>query len=70
MVEVFNYTSSIARAFTPGDKVERTADRAQRRANLRRVGRLFRPYKLKLGTVLGLIALSAIMARTVPSLPL
>jgi ATP-binding cassette subfamily B protein len=49
----------VARAFTPADKVERTADRQQRRANLRRVGRLFSPYKVKLGTVLGLIALSA-----------
>src|SRR3954452_21081471 len=46
-------------AFSPRDKVERTTDRQQRRANLRRVGRLFKPYKMKLGTVLGLIAFSA-----------
>src|SRR3954454_5022330 len=58
----------MARAFTPGDKVERTADREQRRANLRRVGRLFRPYRLKLGTVLGLIALSAGLSMISPFL--
>jgi ATP-binding cassette subfamily B protein len=55
-------------AFSPRDKVERTADRDQRRANLRRVGRLFRPYKLKLGTVLGLIAFSAGLSMISPFL--
>jgi ATP-binding cassette subfamily B protein len=34
---------------------ERPADPAVRRANLRRIGRLFSPYKLRLGTVLALI---------------
>src|SRR5436190_4415874 len=38
---------------------ERTADPAVRRANLRRIGRLFAPYKLRLGGVLMLIVLSA-----------
>jgi ATP-binding cassette subfamily B protein len=38
---------------------ERPADPAVRRANLRRVGRLFVPYKLRLGSVLGLIVFSA-----------
>ena len=38
---------------------ERTSDPALRRANLRRIGRLFAPYKLRLGSVLFLIILSA-----------
>jgi ATP-binding cassette subfamily B protein len=38
---------------------ERPADPAVRRANLRRIGRLFAPYKLRLGGVLFLIVLSA-----------
>ena len=38
---------------------ERPADPAQRRANLRRIGRLFTPYKLRLGGVLFLIVVSA-----------
>jgi ATP-binding cassette subfamily B protein len=38
---------------------ERPADPAVRRANLRRVGRLFRPYRLRLGAVLALIGFSA-----------
>ena len=71
IVEEFNYTSGAVRgAFSPRDKPERTADREQRRANLRRVGRLFRPYKGKLGTVLAMIALSAIRPSTVPSFSL
>ena len=37
----------------------RPADRAVRRANLRRIGGLFRPYRLRLGSVLVLIAVSA-----------
>src|SRR3954468_2066307 len=49
----------MARAFSPADKPERTADKAQRRHNLRRVGRLFRPHRQRLGAVLGLIFLSA-----------
>jgi ATP-binding cassette subfamily B protein len=38
---------------------ERTADPATRRANLRRIGRLFLPYKVRLGGVLLLIVVSA-----------
>src|SRR6266542_3646204 len=38
---------------------ERPADPAVRRANMRRIGRLFAPYKLRLGGVLLLIVLSA-----------
>src|SRR5262245_60925603 len=38
---------------------ERTSDPALRRANLRRIGRLFAPYKLRLGSVLLLIVVSA-----------
>src|SRR5919204_4337796 len=38
---------------------ERPADRAVRRAHLRRIGSLFRPYKLRLGGVLLLIVVSA-----------
>jgi len=38
---------------------ERPADPAVRRANLRRIGGLFTPYRLRLGGVLGLIVLSA-----------
>src|SRR6266545_571107 len=38
---------------------ERTSDPAVRRANMRRIGRLFAPYKLRLGGVLLLIVLSA-----------
>jgi ATP-binding cassette subfamily B protein len=38
---------------------ERPADPAVRRANLRRIGRLFVPYKARLGAVLALIVLSA-----------
>jgi len=38
---------------------ERPADPAKRRSNLRRIGRLFAPYKLRLGAVLLLIVVSA-----------
>ena len=41
----------------PREKVERPADKAVRRANLRRIGRLFRPYWAKLGVVTVLILL-------------
>jgi ATP-binding cassette, subfamily B, bacterial len=41
------------------DAPERPADPHQRRANLRRIGRLFTPYKLRLGSVLVLIVASA-----------
>jgi ATP-binding cassette subfamily B protein len=40
---------------------ERPADPAVRKANLRRIMRLFRPYRLRLGSVSGLIVVSAIL---------
>src|SRR5919201_5150422 len=42
-----------------GAPPERPADPALRRANLRRIGRLFAPYRLRLGGVLSLIVASA-----------
>lgn len=47
------------RAFMPREAPERPEDPAVRRANLKRVGRLFRPYKLRLGGLLGLIILTS-----------
>jgi ATP-binding cassette subfamily B protein len=44
---------------TPREVPERTADPEQRRANLRRIGKLFRPYSVRLGGVLLLIVISA-----------
>ena len=49
----------MARAFSPAEKPERTADKAQRKHNLRRVGGLFKAHRRRLGAVLGLIFLSA-----------
>jgi ATP-binding cassette subfamily B protein len=50
----------VTRPFRSADeKPERPADPAVRRANLRRVGRLFRPYRTRLGVVLALIGFSA-----------
>jgi ATP-binding cassette subfamily B protein len=46
-------------SFTPREKVERPADPAVRRANLRRIGKLFRQYRLKLTFVCALIVFSA-----------
>jgi ATP-binding cassette subfamily B protein len=43
----------------PKEVPERPADPAVRRANLRRIGRLFSPYRLRLGSVLLLIVVSA-----------
>jgi ATP-binding cassette, subfamily B, bacterial len=45
--------------FSPREKPERPADKAVRRANLRRIGRLFRPYRAKLGVVAALILVSS-----------
>jgi ATP-binding cassette, subfamily B, bacterial len=45
--------------FSSDEAPERTADPAVRRANLRRIGGLFMPYKLRLGGVLLLIVVSA-----------
>jgi ATP-binding cassette subfamily B protein len=44
------------------------ATTASRRAELRRIGRLFKPYKLRLGSVLALIALSATISLASPFL--
>jgi ATP-binding cassette subfamily B protein len=45
--------------FTSDDPPERPGDPAVRRANLRRVAGLFRPYRIRLSIVLGLILVSA-----------
>ena len=45
--------------FSPREKPERPADKAVRRANLRRIGRLFRPYWPRLGIVALLILVSS-----------
>ncbi|HWE82002.1 MAG TPA: ABC transporter ATP-binding protein [Gaiellaceae bacterium] len=45
--------------FTPREKVERPSDKAVRQANLRRAGRLFRPYWAKLGVVTLLILVAS-----------
>src|SRR3954454_24124522 len=49
----------MARAFSPAEKPERTADKQKRRHNLRRVRGLLRAHRKRLGAVLGLIFLSA-----------
>jgi ATP-binding cassette subfamily B protein len=54
--------------FRVREKPERPEDPTVRRANLRRVARLFRPYKLKLGTVLVLIGVSALLGISSPFL--
>ena len=56
------------RTFEPQDPPERPADPAVRRANLRRVAGLFRPYKARLGSVLVLIAASAVLGMATPFL--
>ena len=55
-------------AFTPREPVERPADPGVRRANLRRVVRLFRPYRARLAVVLGLILVSAALGMASPFL--
>jgi ATP-binding cassette, subfamily B, bacterial len=47
------------RAFDVAEPVDRPADPAVRRANLRRIVRLFRPYRLRLAGVLALILFSS-----------
>jgi ATP-binding cassette, subfamily B, bacterial len=46
-------------AFEVAEPVERPADSAVRRANLRRIVRLFSPYRARLGAVLALIVFSS-----------
>ncbi len=47
--------------FAPREKVERPADKAVRRANLRRIGRLFRGYWPKLSVVTVLIVIASLL---------
>jgi ATP-binding cassette subfamily B protein len=56
------------RRFWTPEEVERTADPETRRANLRRIGRLFLPYRYRLGAVLTLILVSAGLAMISPFL--
>jgi ATP-binding cassette, subfamily B, bacterial len=51
-----------------GDRPERPADPALRRANLRRIVRLFVPYRRRMGAVLALILLSSALAALSPFL--
>jgi ATP-binding cassette subfamily B protein len=55
-------------AFTSEDPPERPADPAVRKANFRRIVRLFRPYKARLAAVSGLIVLSAGLGVVTPFL--
>jgi ATP-binding cassette, subfamily B, bacterial len=57
-----------ARAFDGREPVERPADPAVRRANLRRIIVLFRPYRRRLAAVLGLILVSAVLGMVSPFL--
>jgi ATP-binding cassette, subfamily B, bacterial len=54
--------------FGPDEPAERPADPAVRRANLRRVAKLFRPYRATLAGVLALIFLSALLGMLSPFL--
>ncbi len=51
-----------------GEPVERPADRAVRRANFRRIVRLFRPYRVRLSVVLALIVFSSALGAISPLL--
>jgi ATP-binding cassette, subfamily B, bacterial len=55
-------------AYSPREPVERPADPAVRRANLRRIGRLFHGYRLKLSLVCALIVFSACLGVVSPFL--
>jgi ATP-binding cassette subfamily B protein len=55
-------------AFTADDPPERPADPAVRRANFRRIVRLFRPYRARLGSVSVLIFVSAALGVVSPFL--
>ncbi len=56
------------RGFQPPEKPVRPEDPEVRRANLRRVAGLFRPYRLRLGVVLGLIGVSSLLGIASPFL--
>jgi len=55
-------------SFAPQDPPERPADPAVRRANFRRILRLFRPYGRRLSLVSGLIVVSASLGAVSPFL--
>ncbi len=55
-------------SFTSNEPPERPADPAVRKANFRRIVRLFRPYKARLGLVCGLIVVSAAVGVVSPFL--
>ena len=55
-------------AFSPREAVERPADPAVRKANLRRIGRLFKQYRLKLTVVSALIVFSSLLGVISPFL--
>ena len=54
--------------FSPGEPPERSADPAVRKANLRRVAILFKPYRPRLAAVLGLIFVSGLLGIVAPFL--
>ena len=54
--------------FSSGEAPERPADRSVRRANLRRIAGLFRPYRRRLSAVCGLILVSAALGVVSPFL--
>ena len=54
--------------FQPDEDARRPDDRSVRQANVRRVGRLFGPYRRRLGAVLGLILVSAAVGMVSPFL--
>ncbi len=56
------------RRFRPSEAPARPSDPAVRRANLGRVAGLFRPYRLRLATVLALICLSSLLGIVSPFL--
>jgi ATP-binding cassette, subfamily B, bacterial len=56
------------RFFSSREMPERPADKSVRRANLRRIARLFRPYRAKLGAVCSLILVSAALGVVSPFL--
>ena len=66
--EAATETEAEAGGFSPGKAPERPADPAVRRANLRRVTILFKPYRSRLAAVLGLIFLSALLGIVAPFL--
>ncbi len=55
-------------SFGPREPVERPADKQVRKANLRRVGGLFKPYRARLSVVLTAIAFSAALGMVQPFL--